>query len=67
MKKIFMISLQEKETPLSRLRQKAENCGFLSKGQEQTLDSRLMDRVGIAKESRKRQVEDESLATAKQK
>jgi len=68
MDKVFMIGLQEKnETPVSRLRQKAENGGFLSKGQEQTLDSSLMDRVGIAKESRKRQVGAESLATTKQK
>jgi len=63
-----MVSLQGKKgTPISRLRQKAENGGFLSKGQEQTLDSSLMDRVGIAKESRKKRVEAESLAITKQK
>jgi hypothetical protein len=68
MEKIFMVNLQGKnETPVSRLRQKAENGGFLSKGQEQTLDSSLMDRIGTAKKSRKKQVEAESLTTTKQK
>ena len=68
MEEVFMICLQKKnETPVSRLRQKAENGGFLSKGQEQTLEPSLMDRVGIAKGSRKWQVEAESLATTKQK
>jgi hypothetical protein len=68
MNQVFMISLQEKKgTPVSRLRPKAENGGFLSKGQEQTLEPSLMDRVGTAKGSRKKQVEAEPLATTKQK
>jgi len=57
MEKVLLISLQEKkETPVSGLRQKAENGGFLSEGQEQTLDPSLIDFVGTAKEARRKQI-----------
>ena len=66
-KKIFLIDTtqEKKETLVSSLRQKAENGGFLSKGQEQTLDPSFMDSVETSKEARRKQIEAEIKAANK--